>query len=47
MADISKLLAFIEDHGSSLEKTRFQYILFGIQPQPDIIQSFSSTQNNE
>jgi hypothetical protein len=45
--DISASLAFIEERGSPLEKARWRHILYGVQPEPEVIQPFVALQNDD
>jgi squalene cyclase len=43
----SASIAFIETHGSELEKARLRCILYGLQPEPQVLQSFTGLQNED
>ena len=45
--DISASLAFIEEHGSPLEKARCRHMLYGVQPEPEVTQPFIALQNDD
>jgi len=43
--DIAESVSFVEENGTDLEKARMRYILYGVKPEPDVIQPFVELQN--
>ena len=43
--DIAESVSFVEENGTDLEKARIRYILYGVKPEPDVIQPFVELQN--
>lgn len=45
--DVTKPLSFIEERGSNLEKAKIRYILYGVKPEPDVIQPITELPNDD
>lgn len=45
--DITKSVVFIEEKGTELEKARVKHILYGQEPERDVIWQFTGLQNND
>jgi len=45
--DITKSVSLIEEKGSDLEKARIRQILYGVEPEPNVIQPFTELQNGD
>lgn len=45
--DSSKYVSFIEENGTDLEKARFRQLIYGIRPEPGVVQPLLELQNDD